>query len=116
MTSSVRGSDGLPSGAGEEVVPRLERHLTDLNGRRRIQRLHAERHVLVIRAAVTGRLKAETLELTGDVLGALHRLGTPRHASAHAVVGEAVDARHEVRDRDRRRGFGRIELEWKRLR
>ena len=67
----------------EEIDAGLEQLLADLDRRRRIERLHAERNILEIRPVFAGRPQPEPLHLGRDVLGALHRFGTAGHAAAH---------------------------------
>ena len=62
-------------------------------------------------SVVAGWLEAESLDLGGDVVGALvvvHRAGEAAH---HGIVGELVDPRHEVERRDGADGRRADELE-----
>ena len=68
-----------------------------------------ERDVLKVSAAVAGRAEPHALELRGDVCGDLLMLLAARAPSLHRVVGDEVEAGHEIGGRDRaRRGLGRV--------
>ena len=62
----------------------------------RIEAARDERHVLEVAAVVARRHESDLLRLGGDVRGALHVAHGSRLAPHHGVVGEDVEARHQV--------------------
>src|SRR5690606_21955893 len=68
------------------------------------------RHALEVAALVTCGLKAEPLELARDVPGGPGKAFGAGTTSLHGIVGEDVEARHEIALTDLRGGGARVQL------
>jgi hypothetical protein len=108
-TRGERAGGAAAHGDGE--VRRVDRRAVHREPRARGRGASHERQVLVVRPALARRPQAEALRLAGDERRAPQvRLGA-RLAPRHRVVGEGVQAAHQVAGRDRGRGGTRRVLE-----
>jgi hypothetical protein len=100
---------GRPDPRGHPVGAERHGRAADDEPRRRVDRAHLVRERLEVRAPLAGGLQPEAARLGRQVVGALDVAERPRVAPHHGVVGERVEARHQVGRGDRRAGgAGRV--------
>ena len=78
----------------------MQGRTTDNDRRLLIERTPNHRHILKERTVVAGWLEAESRQLVGDVRCGHEMAARSRLSPHHRVVGEDVQARHEIRGRN----------------
>ena len=105
--------DDRQGGRDERITARRQivhvcrqRGSTDREGGRRVERPRLEGNRLEVSTVVPGGDEPHPFRFGGDVVGALHVAECARFAALHRVVGENVEAGHQVRGSNRGDGGG----------